>query len=668
MHSKPLSFSLALSCVAALSAQSPVQSTFAGGLVWTNTNPPPVTALFDVNVVDPTGIVVRQFDCNINTAAGTTATLGVYVTTVGGTLVGNEQNAAAWTQVGTATRTHTGGRTVFVLATPFYLATGSYGVALHHVGANAVYTNPVTAGLPSTYSTAEATLNMISARVRPSTLVDPFAAGAAGNLRHPNIAMHYVSGAVSADFSGTPTRGTSPLTVQFTSIATSGNPGGILAYSWDFDNDGLVDSVLPNPTHTYTTCGNYTVSFSILDSVGLTTVTKANYIQTDVVVPSFTNQLVAPNVVQFTDTSSPPAQTWAWDLDGDGQTDSTLQNPQWSYTSGCGEVNVRLTVTRACQPAVVLQKRVAVASSLETTFQSGLVIAATATGGANFMDVNVTNPLGVTICGLHINYNGTVGNLVTVNLWQKAGTYVGNVETAAPWRQVASGVGASLGAGQRTFIVLATPVHLPAGLHGIALEQIGSSPVYTNLGAAQTYSNADFSVTTGLVQQLPIFGPVATSPQFTPRVWNGAIHFATSQAGAASGYGYFAPGCAGTLGIPRNVAITPPVLGSAATLQVDRLPFDIGIMVVGLSRTVSGIGPLPVDLTFLGMPSCPLHVSFEATAAMVGAGNTATLPFPIPAAISLLGTQVYTQALSLDPLLNQFGFAISDAAVMLVGQ
>ena len=162
-------FSFACAVLAALvTAQSPVQSTFVGGLVITNTNPQPATALFDVSITDPNGVVVRQIDCNINTAAGTTGTLGVYVTALGGTLVGNELNAAAWTLVATATRTHTGGRTAFVLPTPFYLAPGSYGMALHHVGANPVYTNPVTAGLPSSYSTAEATLNMIAARVRTS--------------------------------------------------------------------------------------------------------------------------------------------------------------------------------------------------------------------------------------------------------------------------------------------------------------------------------------------------------------------------------------------------------------------------------------------------------------------------------------------------------------------
>ena len=662
-------FSFACAVLAALvTAQSPVQSTFVGGLVITNTNPQPATALFDVSITDPNGVVVRQIDCNINTAAGTTGTLGVYVTALGGTLVGNELNAAAWTLVATATRTHTGGRTAFVLPTPFYLAPGSYGMALHHVGANPVYTNPVTAGLPSSYSTAEVTLNMIAARVRTSTLASAFAGAGLGNLRHPNVALHYVSGSVFADFEGTPLRGASPLPVQFTSFATSGNPGGILAYAWDFDGDSVVDSNLPNPSFTYTNCGNYTVTLTIVDAVGPVTVTKTNYVQTDVVVPSFSNQLLAANTVQFTDTSSPVPQTWAWDLDGDGLTDSTQQNPVFVYPSGCGEVNVTLVVTRACQPTVTLQKRIAIATSVETTFQSGLIISATATGGTSFVDADVTNPFGVTVCGLHCNSNVANGLPVTVNVWQKAGTYQGSVDNAAAWRLVGTGAVTSRGAGQRTFVGFAPPIHLAAGVNGLAIELQGGSPVYTNLGAAVTYTAADLTLTAGLVQAPPIFGPAATSTQFSPRVWNGALHFGTTQSNAAAGYGLIGTGCAGTLGVPGNRSTTVPSLGGAATIVVDKLPFDLGVMALGTSRTLSGIGPLPVDLGFLGMPGCPLRVSFEATLTLVGSANSATLVFPVPSTPSLVGSQVYSQALSFDPALNAFGFAISDAAVLLVGQ
>ena len=139
---KPLVRALvALFATVAAFAQSPVTSTFVGGLQLGGTNPA-ATALFDVSVTSATGLVVRQIDCNLNTVAGTNGTLTVFVTAAGASAVGNELNPAAWTQVATATRTHTGGRTSFTLNPPFFLGQGTYGMALHHVGANPVYTNP----------------------------------------------------------------------------------------------------------------------------------------------------------------------------------------------------------------------------------------------------------------------------------------------------------------------------------------------------------------------------------------------------------------------------------------------------------------------------------------------------------------------------------------------
>lgn len=655
---------------AGIAAQSPLQSTFVGGLTISNPGPAAATALFDLTVADPAGLTIHRIDTNINTTSGTNGTLGVWITAVGGSLVGNELNAAAWTNVATATRTHTGGRTTWTLPTPFHLAPGNYGVALHHVGANPVYTNPTTQNppLPSSYSNAQGTLNMVSARVRTSTTASPFGGTGLGNLRHPNVALYYVSGPTYVDFVGAPIRGASPLTTTFTSFASSANPGGILAYAWDFDGDSVVDSTSPNPSFTYVNCGNFTVTLTIIDSLGAYTTTKNAYVQTDVVVPSFTNLLVAPLTVQFTDTSSPPPTAWDWDLDGDGLTDSTAPNPTFVYPSGCGEVNVTLRVQRACQPIVTLSKRVAVASTLETVFNGGTFISATAPGGTSFMDVNVQNPNGVTLCGLHVHSSVAAGSPVTINLWQKAGTYVGAVTTASQWRLVGTSTTASRGFNQRTFAPLAAPVHLAAGLNGLAVEMLGGSPYYSNLGAATTYGNADLTITTGLVQLTPTFGPSTTSTQFSPRVWNGAFHYGTTQSNGASGYGYIGAGCPGTLGVPGNVATTPPTLGGAATITVDKLPLGIAVLAIGFSRALSAIGPLPVDLGLIGMPGCPLRVSFEATLTMAGAGTSASLAFGVPATPALVGTQLYTQALSLDPALNAFGFGLSDAAVLLVGQ
>lgn len=62
--------------------------------------------------------------------------------------------------------------------------------------------------------------------------------------------------------------------VQFTDLST-GDP---TAWSWDFDNDGVVDSTTQNPTHAYTAEGFYTVSLTVTNSEGSDTETKENYI------------------------------------------------------------------------------------------------------------------------------------------------------------------------------------------------------------------------------------------------------------------------------------------------------------------------------------------------------------------------------------------------------
>ncbi len=56
---------------------------------------------------------------------------------------------------------------------------------------------------------------------------------------------------------GTPASGTTaPLTVQFSSAGTTDANGDRLAYAWDFDSNGTVDSRQANPTHTYTAQGH----------------------------------------------------------------------------------------------------------------------------------------------------------------------------------------------------------------------------------------------------------------------------------------------------------------------------------------------------------------------------------------------------------------------------
>lgn len=81
------------------------------------------------------------------------------------------------------------------------------------------------------------------------------------------------SSAPFANFYGTPTSGTAPLTVQFTDQST----GNITSRLWDF-GDGQT-STATNPSHTYQNAGTYTVKLTVTGAGGSNTKIRNNYIE-----------------------------------------------------------------------------------------------------------------------------------------------------------------------------------------------------------------------------------------------------------------------------------------------------------------------------------------------------------------------------------------------------
>jgi PKD repeat protein len=75
-----------------------------------------------------------------------------------------------------------------------------------------------------------------------------------------------------ADFSGDPSSGFFPLTVNFTDLSS----GGISNWKWYF-GDGNTAST-QNPSHVYENSGNYTVSLSLTGPGGTDSIAKENYI------------------------------------------------------------------------------------------------------------------------------------------------------------------------------------------------------------------------------------------------------------------------------------------------------------------------------------------------------------------------------------------------------
>ena len=143
-----------------------------------------------------------------------------------------------------------------------------------------------------------------------------------------------------AQFTGTPTKGKAPTTVDFTNSST----GSITSYAWDF-GDGTT-SPAANPSKIYSKSGTYTVALTVAGPGGSNTKTQTNYVK---VTPrakfsASSTTGMAPLAVNFIDESVGGVTSYAWDF-GDGTT-STLANPSKVYSTP-GLYTVTLTVIGA---------------------------------------------------------------------------------------------------------------------------------------------------------------------------------------------------------------------------------------------------------------------------------------------------------------------------------
>nr|WP_319373494.1 PQQ-binding-like beta-propeller repeat protein [uncultured Methanobacterium sp.] len=145
-----------------------------------------------------------------------------------------------------------------------------------------------------------------------------------------------------ADFTSDVNNGGVPITIQFTDKSLH----DASSWLWDF-GDGTTDSTDQNPTHTYTTAGDYTVTLTAFNLVGNSTKTSLISLSNLPPIVNFTSDVTSTTTfspVKFKDTSL-YATSWAWDFNGDGIIDSTEQNPIYSGYKTIGYYTVNLTVT-----------------------------------------------------------------------------------------------------------------------------------------------------------------------------------------------------------------------------------------------------------------------------------------------------------------------------------
>ncbi|MCR9245386.1 MAG: PKD domain-containing protein [bacterium] len=469
-----------------------------------------------------------------------------------------------------------------------------------------------------------------------------------------------------AGFTADVTTGPSPLTVNFTDTSFSSAAGGVTSWAWDFDNDGTIDSTAQNPTHTFTNCGAYDVALTVTDATNPpSTVVRSGYIVTDLVTADFTDQLIAPLVVQFTDTSTGNPTAWDWDLDGDGTTDATGQNPAFAYPNA-NPVTVTLTASRLCGPVDTITKTIVPAQQLTTTFadNNGL----SASGATIYYDLDVLNNKGISISSFDVNSNSTANQALTIEVYLTHGTYVGNDQRPEAWVLIGSASGTTAGRGLPSPMAFPNPVYIPPGDYGVAMHYLGAGMAYTNgNGTNQQYGNGDLALDLGISRSTSPNAPFGSGGTNNPRVWNGTIYYDTFGFSGAAGYGEFGVGCAGT---SNTATLTPsgaPMLGTTLTVTVDNLPLNAAIMMTGFSTTNSALGPLPLSTAPFGAPGCELRVSPDTNLFIAGAGNSADWVLPIPNSPALAGVLFYNQAIVVDPTANAAGAVASNAAGCLLG-
>ncbi len=144
-----------------------------------------------------------------------------------------------------------------------------------------------------------------------------------------------------ADFTGAPTNGFAPLTVQFTNSSVNAT-----GFAWDFGNGQT--STNAYPLNTYSNAGIYSVTLTAIGAGGTNVLTRTNFVIVTNLPPlaSFTGNPTAgfaPLTVTFSN-SSTNASSYHWDF-GDAHS-STNVNPVNTY-SNAGSFNVTLSAIGA---------------------------------------------------------------------------------------------------------------------------------------------------------------------------------------------------------------------------------------------------------------------------------------------------------------------------------
>jgi PKD repeat protein len=400
-----------------------------------------------------------------------------------------------------------------------------------------------------------------------------------------------------AAFSGSPTNGAAPLTVNFVDNST----GTITNEEWTFGDGGTTNTASPtNLSYTYATAGVYTVALTVYGPGGTNTATQTGYITVGSVaapVAAFSGSPtngVAPLTVNFVDNSTGTITNQTWTF-GDGGT-TNAASPSYTYASP-GVYTVALTVYGPGGSNTLTQTGYVVVGS--TVAAPMAAFSASPTNGTAPLTVNFVN----SSTGSITNQTWTFGDGGMTNAASPSYTY-----------------------NNPGVYTVALTVYGPGGSN--TLTQTG----YVVVGTAPPVAAFSASPTNGAAPLMVSFGNSSTG-SITSQAWtfgDGGTSSATSPAHTYTTAGVFSvslsvagPGGTNTLDraslitvTSTNIASTPPVLRVTSPTDFQAYT-NSTLLVVGTASDASGIKGVTVN----GVPAFVLGTNWFTDVALVQGTN-----------------------------------------------
>lgn len=222
---------------------------------------------------------------------------------------------------------------------------------------------------------------------------------------------------------GTPTSGTAPLTVTFSSANSSDSDGTIASRSWNF-GDGTT-STDANPSHVYTAAGNYSAVLTVTDNTGASATSSVAI----VVSPSSTPNQSPVAKATATPTSGTAPLTVAFSSLGSSDSDGTIVSTSWNFGDG--------SASSAANPSHVYTAAGTYSATLTVTDNAGAT-------GTSTVSIVVSAPtsasLDVNAFTLATNRNTSGSNVTaTVRVLNQANQPVAGAALTLRWSGVFSG-------------------------------------------------------------------------------------------------------------------------------------------------------------------------------------------------------------------------------------